>query len=344
MKAIVQHEFGGRDVLQLQEIDTPEAGPGEVLVKVEAAAVNHLDVWVRKGVGNPRLAMPHVLGADVAGVVEGVGAGVDSVEAGERVVLNPGVSCGVCRQCLAGHDNLCKRYRILGEHRWGGYAEYVVVPQQNILPRPEGITVEEAAAFPLTFLTAWQMIVRKLEVQPGDNVLVMAAGSGVSTAAIQIARLRGGRVIVTSSSRKKIDYAMTLGADDGVIYTEPGWSKEVKALTNGQGADKVVDHTGADFWAEVIKSTAWGGRIAVAGASSGYEATTPMPHIFYRQLSILGSTMGSKSDLHDIIPFIESGELMPKVDRILPLADASEGHRVLEDREVMGKVVLRVGA
>lgn len=329
-------------MLRLGEIEPPQPGPGEVRVQVKAVALNHLDVWVRKGTASPKLPLPHILGCDVAGIVESVGPGVEGCKPGDPVVLNPGVSCGRCEKCLAGADNLCPRYQIIGEHRWGGYAEFIVVPEVNVVPKPAHLSWEEAASVPLTFLTAWQMVVDKLRVQPGEDVLVMAAGSGVSVAAIQIAKLYGARVIATSSSPQKLRAARQLGADETVDYTEPGWSKRVKELTGSKGADAVVDHTGAEFWPEVIKATAWGGRISLSGASSGHQATTPLSHVFYRQLSIFGSTMASKSRLFPILKFVAEGRLKPVVGAVLPLEAAPQGHQMLEARQVFGKVVLEV--
>ncbi|GAA6762980.1 MULTISPECIES: zinc-binding dehydrogenase [Thermus] len=342
MKAVVMEARGGPEVLKVAEVPTPEPGPKEVRLRVKAAALNHLDIWVRKGVASPKLPLPHVLGADASGVVEAVGPGVTGFAPGDEVVVNPGLSCSHCERCLAGEDNLCPKYEILGEHRWGAYAEYLVVPEANLLKKPANLSFEEAAAIPLTFLTAWQMVVDKLQVRPGDDVLVMAAGSGVSVAAIQIAKLFGARVIATAGSEEKLRRAKELGADEGVNYTHPDWFKEVRRLTGGKGADKVVDHTGALYFEGVIKATANGGRIAIAGASSGYEGTLPFAHVFFRQLSILGSTMASKSRLFPILRFVEEGKLRPVVGQVLPLEEAAEGHRLLEERRVFGKVVLRV--
>lgn len=333
---------GGLEVLRYGEIEEPEVGPGEVRVRVRAVALNHLDLWVRKGVAAPNLALPHILGSDIAGVVETVGPGAQGVVPGEEVVVNPGVSCGRCERCLSGQDNLCPDYQILGEHRWGGYAELVVVPVVNVLPKPKNLGFAEAAAVPLTFLTAWQMVVDKLQVKPGEDVLVMAAGSGVSVAAIQIAKLYGARVIAAAGSEEKLEKARALGADEVVNYSQPDWSKEVRRLTGGKGADAVVDHTGAAYWEGVIKATAWGGRISLVGASSGYQAPTPLSHVFYRQLTILGSTMASKSRLYPILRWVAQGRLKPVLGSILPLANAAEGHRLLEERRVFGKVVLEV--
>uniref|UniRef100_A0A7C2C234 Alcohol dehydrogenase n=1 Tax=Thermus islandicus TaxID=540988 RepID=A0A7C2C234_9DEIN len=342
MKAVVMEARGGPEVLRPTEVPAPEPGPKEVRLRVKAAALNHLDVWVRKGVASPRIPLPHILGSDASGVVEAVGPGVKAFRPGDEVVVNPGISCGLCERCLSGEDHLCPHYEILGEHRPGAYAEYLVVPEANLAPKPKGLSFAEAAALPLAFLTAWQMVVDKLQVRPGDDVLVMAAGSGVSVAAIQIAKLFGGRVIATAGSEEKLRKARELGADEGVNYTHPDWHKEVRRLTGGKGADKVVDHTGALYFEGVIKATANGGRIAIAGASSGYEGTLPFAHVFYRQLSILGSTMASKSRLFPILRLVEAGRLRPVVGQVLPLEAAAEGHRLLEERRVFGKVVLEV--
>lgn len=342
MRAVWIESRGGPEVLRYGEMAAPSVEAAQVRVAVKAVALNHLDVWVRKGVASPKLPLPHILGSDVAGVVEAVGAGVEGVKPGDSVVLNPGVSCGRCERCLSGQDNLCPQYQILGEHRWGGYAELITVPAVNVLPKPTNVGWAEAASLPLTFLTAWQMVVDKLQVRPGEDVLVMAAGSGVSVAAIQIAKLYGARVIAAASSEEKLAKARALGADETVNYAHPDWFKEIRRLTGGKGADAVVDHTGAQYWEGVIKATAWGGRISLVGASSGYEATTPLSHIFYRQLSIFGSTMGSKSHLFPILKWVSQGKFKPIVGATLPLARAAEGHRLLEERQVFGKVVLEV--
>lgn len=343
MKAVVMEARGGPEVLKVAEMPTPEPGPKEVRIRVKAAALNHLDIWVRKGVASPKLPLPHILGADASGVVDAVGPGVTGFAPGDEVVVNPGLSCGHCERCLAGEDNLCAKYEILGEHRFGAYAEYLVVPEVNLLKKPQNLSFEEAAAIPLTFLTAWQMVVDKLQVRPGEDVLVMAAGSGVSVAAIQIAKLFGARVIATAGSEEKLRKAKELGADETVNYTHPDWPKEVRRLTGGKGADKVVDHTGALYFEGVIRATANGGRITIAGASSGYEGTLPFAHVFFRQLSILGSTMGSKSRLFPILRFVEQGQLRPVLGQMLPLEEAAEGHRLLEERRIFGKVVLQMG-
>ena len=334
---------GGPEVLRPAELPDPAPGPGEVRVRVRAVALNHLDAWVRRGAASPELPLPHVLGSDVSGVVDAVGPGVDEALAGREVVLSPGLSCGRCEACLAGHDNLCPEYKILGEHVWGGYAEYVVAPTANLLPRPENLSFEEAAAVPLVFLTAWQMVVDKLRVRPGEWLLVMAAGSGVGSAALQIGRLFGARVIAAAGSEAKLERARAMGAEATVNYYEEGWHRKVRGLSGG-GVHAVADHTGADFWEGVLKAARDGGRIALVGASSGYVARTPLAHVFYRQLTIYGSTMGSKAHLFEVLRHVAAGRLRPVVGEVLPLEQAARGHELLETRSVFGKVVLRVGA
>jgi NADPH:quinone reductase-like Zn-dependent oxidoreductase len=343
MLAVSISDHGGVDRLHYGVHDDPLVGPKQVRVAVRACAINHLDLWVRKGLPHLKLRYPHILGADVVGEVEQLGAGVDHLALGTRVMIAPGVSCGRCERCLAGRDNLCSQYRILGESINGGYAELLTVPVENVLPYPEGVSFTDAAAIPLTFQTAWQMLVDRAHVQPGETVLVLAAGSGVGTAALQIAKLYGARVIATASSLAKLGRAQALGADHVVDHSRKGWALEVKRISGG-GVDLVFEHVGASTWAESIRCCRWGGRIVTCGATSGWEATTDLRHVFFRQISILGSTMGSKAMLYAVIRHVQAGALRAVVDRVLPLSAAAEGHRLLEERQVFGKVVLELGA
>ncbi len=342
MKAIVMTTRGGPEVLELVGLPVPQPGPGEVRIRVHAAALNRLDVWVRKGLASPNLPLPHLLGSDAAGVVDTLGSNTDSLEVGQEVVVNPGLSCGRCVCCLAGQDNLCDHYQILGEHRFGAYAEYLVVPEVNLLPKPRRLSFVEAASVPLTFLTAWQMVVDKIAIRPGESLLVMAAASGVSVAALQIAKMFGARVIAAASSEEKLRFAQNLGADETVNYTHPDWYRSVRRLTGGRGVDAVADHTGSVYWEGVIKATATGGRIALVGASSGGSALTPLHHVFYRQLSIFGSTMGSKSRLFPILRHVQAGRLNPVVGGVFPLEQAAKAHQLMEARITTGKLVLSI--
>jgi NADPH:quinone reductase-like Zn-dependent oxidoreductase len=340
--AIVLRAHGGVEVLVRETIDLPEPGPREVRVRVRAVALNHLDIWVRRGLPNLRLEYPHRLGCDVAGEVEALGEGARGARPGDRVVVNPGLSCGVCDRCLSGEDNLCRKYAILGEHTQGGYARHIVVPDVNLAPYPGALPFAQAAAVPLVFLTAWQLVVDKARVRPGETVLVHAAGSGVSSAAIQIAKLYGAKVIATVGSAVKEERARAIGADDVINYAAQDFVAEVKRLTGKRGADVVVDHVGGEVLAKSVVAAAGGGRIVTCGATAGYQPEIDLRHIFFRQISILGSTMGSKGTLFGILEQVKAGKLKPVVDRVLPLWDAREAHRVLEAREAFGKVVLEV--
>lgn len=340
MKAMTLRRHGGPEVLTLEELPEPTPGPGQVRLRVGAVAMNHLDLWVRNGLPHLKLEYPFLLGADVAGTVDAIGDGVSGVRVGDEIVVNPGWSCGRCRECLSGRDNLCRFYQLQGEDRSGGYAEQMVVPQQNVVPKPPSLSMADAAAIPTTFLTAWQMLTRKAPVRPGDDVLVMAAGSGVGVAAVQIAKLHGARVIATASSDDKLARARALGADETINHRTQDLVAEVKRLTGKRGVDIVFEHVGAEVWPKLILATARGGRIVTCGATSGWDARTDLRHVFFRQLEILGSTMGPKGDLFPILDHVAAGRLTPIVDRTMPLAEAQAAHRLLESRAVFGKIVL----
>ncbi|MDI7267364.1 MAG: zinc-binding dehydrogenase [Myxococcota bacterium] len=340
MKAVVLHEHGGPEVLRYEDVPDPEPGPGEVIVRVKAVALNRLDLWVRKGLPHLRLKYPHILGADIAGVVETLGPGADGVEAGAPVLVQPAVSCGRCRMCLSGADNLCRDYAILGENIGGGYAEKIAVRVANLLPYPEGMPFERAACIPLTFMTAWQMIVRKAEVRPGEWVLVHAAGSGVGSAAVQIAKLHGATVIATVGSAGKIAAAKDLGADHVIDYGATDFAREVRALTGKRGVDVAIEHVGPATIAGSLKSLTWGGRLVICGSTGGPTAEINLVEVFFRQLRILGSTMGGKADLFAVIDHVRAGRLRPVLDSALPLQRAREAHERLESRSQFGKVVL----
>ncbi len=346
MRAVVFHAHGGPEQLVLAELPDPVAGPGQAVVRVHACALNRLDLWVRNGLPGGRLPLPHVLGSDIAGVVESVGVGVDAAWLGRAVLVNPGLSCGTCAACLSGWDNLCPQYRILGETAPGGYAERVLVPAANLLTRPEALDTITAAAAPLTFLTAWQMLTVRAQVGPGQLVLIHAVGSGVGVAGLQIARLHGARVIALASSEAKLARARELGAEFAVRSDDPDWEKQVRALApvGKRGVDVVFEHTGAVTWEASLRLARRGGTIVTCGASSGHAAMTDLRQVFFRQLQVLGSTMGSKAHLHRIIELMARGALRPVVDRCFPLAEAAEAQRYLDRREQFGKVVLTLDA
>ncbi len=343
MKAVVLPRYGGPEVLEYVE-DRPEPvpGPDEVLVHVHAASLNHLDLTVRRGIPNLKLVLPHVLGADVAGEVAKTGADVTGLEPGDRVVANPGLTCGHCEFCLAGEDSLCPEYRILGEHVPGTYAEYVVVPARNLLPIPVDMDWVPAAAAPLVFMTAWRLLVTRAGIRPGEDVLVLGAGSGVSMAAIQIAKLAGCTVFTTSSSDEKLKKAKEIGADVVVNYATMPWSKAVWELTGKRGVDVVLDHVGEATFKDSVRTLRKGGRLVVTGGTSGTMPQLDLRYLFWRQLSVLGSTMANRSEFEEVMKLVFMGKLKPIVDRVFPLREASEAHAYLERAEQFGKVVLRV--
>ena len=341
MRASIFRNHGGPEVFEYVEVPDPRIRANEVLVEVKACALNHLDIFVRNGLPGIEISLPHILGNDVAGVVREVGELVSWVKTGEEVMVHPGVSCGHCEACLSGVDNLCREYDIIGYRRDGGYAELVAVPGVNVFPKPTTLGWEEAAALPLVTVTAWHMLVTRAGVQPGENVLVHAAGSGVGSIAIQIAKLRGARVITTASSDEKLAKARELGADETINYTSEDWPKEVKRLTDRRGVDVVVEHTGSATWAGSISSLKNNGRLVTCGATSGYDAHTDLRQVFYRHLTILGSFMGSKAELLQAMRFVRDGKICAVVDRVLPLSEARQAHELIENRAQFGKVVLR---
>ncbi len=341
MKAVVVYEHGETDKLKYDQIPDPDIRANNVLVQVKACGMNHLDVWVRKGLPHLKLKYPHVLGSDVSGVVAKVGEDVRGIEIGVPVLVSPGITCGRCVYCLSGRDNLCREYAILGENCPGGCAEYISVPKENIIPMPKNISFEEGACIPLVFLTAWHMLVSRAEIKIGETVLVHAAGSGVGSAAIQIAKLFGATVITTAGTDEKLEKAKTLlGADYGINYSNHDFFAEVRRITGKRGVDIIIDHTGEINWERNILALTTGGRMVVCGSTSGYDGKTDIRHVFFRRLSILGSTMGSKGDLFEVIKHIESGKLKPVIYKVLPMSRVAEGHRLMENREVFGKVVL----
>lgn len=341
-EGILMHKTGGPEVLAWGTFELADPGPREVLVRVRAVALNHLDLWTRRGLPNVKYEFPHRLGADVAGEVEALGPGARCAPVGTRVMINPGITCGVCARCLDGDDNFCAKYRILGENTQGGYARHIVVPDTNVVPIRDELSFTDAAAIPLVFITAWQMVVRRAEVKPGQTVLVQAAGSGVSSAAIQICKLFGARVIATTGSDEKAKRARELGADEVINYQTQDFLTECKRLTNKRGVDAVIEHVGGEVFTKSILAAAWGGRVVTCGATSGFKPDFDLRQIFFRQVQVLGSTMGRKSDLLRVVSFVEQGKLKPVVDRVMPLRDARAAHEALERREAFGKIVLTV--
>jgi NADPH:quinone reductase-like Zn-dependent oxidoreductase len=338
MKAVRFHTHGGPDVLRVEDAPDPSSAAGDALVRVRACALNHLDLWNRRGV--VKLPLPHISGADVAGeVIESPDA---SVRPGTRVMLQPGLSCGRCRACLDGRDNECPRYDVLGSQSHGGYAELVRVPAANLLPLPDAIGFVEAAAFPLTFVTAWHMLVTRARVRPGEDVLVLGAGSGVGQAAIQIAWLHGARVFATAGSDEKLARARELGAIEAVNHHTQDVAGEIRRFTDNRGVDVVIEHVGEATWDRSLKCLTRGGRLVTCGATTGYKANIDLRFLFARQYSLMGSYMGTKGELLEASRFFFSGELQPVVDRTFPLAEAAAAQQYLEDGKQFGKVVLEV--
>lgn len=340
MRAVAINTHGGPDVLTITELPDPTIDENEVLIKVKACALNHLDVWIRRGLPGIEFPMPHVLGSDIAGVVERAGRLVKNAQPGQEVVLSPGLSCMHCEYCLSGRDNLCAAYGMLGYRAHGGYAEYVKAPSFNVIPKPKNLSFEEASSIPLVFLTAWHMLVGRVGLKPGETVLVHAAGSGVGSAAIQIARLLGARVFATAGSDAKLDKARSLGADETINYEQEDFLDAVRRLTGKRGVDVVFEHTGETTWEKSIRSLARSGRLVTCGATSGFKGNLDIRYLFSRQISLHGSYMGSKNELLEVMKFFEDGRLKPVVDRVLPLEKAAEAHKAIEDRAQFGKVVL----
>jgi len=340
MKAVMFDRCGGPEVLSLREVPDPVAGPGEALVEVRACGINHLDLWVRQGLRGLDIEMPHILGNDVVGVIAAVGAGVRHLKPGDKTLVLPTLSCGTCAACANGDDNLCRDYDVLGRRRNGGYAEQVAVPAGNCMPYPENLRWEEAAAIPLVFLTAWHMLVGRADLRPGEDCLVIGAGSGVGSAAIQIARLIGARVIATAGSAAKLERARALGAHEAVDHSRGDFAAEVRALTGKKGVEVAVEHVGGRVFEQAAAALARNGRLVTCGATIGNQATLDLNALFGRHLTIMGSWMGRRGEMHEVLRFVRDGRLAPVLDSAMPLARAADAHRRIEAREHFGKVVL----
>ncbi|TFG15034.1 alcohol dehydrogenase [Candidatus Thorarchaeota archaeon] len=344
MKATLFHKHGGPEVLEYTEIEEPKVQPNSVIIDVKAVALNHLDLFVRNGIPGIELEMPHILGSDISGVVKETGEQVpSSIKEGQRVIVDPALSCGSCHACIRGEESLCPDFQIIGEHVRGGYAELFGIHHENIIPIPDSVdlTFSEAAAVPLTFMTAWRLMITKARVKPGQKVLIIGIGGGVALAALQISKVTGATVFVTSSSDAKLKKAERMGADYGINYIDkPDFHKEIWSKTNSRGVDVVFDSVGEATWQKSLRSLKKGGRLVTCGATSGQKAVTNVNLVFWNQLEILGSTMASRSELRDVLDLIWAGKLKPVIDRTLPLSKASEAHKILENGEQFGKIVL----
>jgi NADPH:quinone reductase-like Zn-dependent oxidoreductase len=343
MRAARIHEHGGPEVIRIDtDLEIPEPVRDEVRIAVKCTSINHLDLWIRRGMPGFPVNFPRILGSDCSGIVDAVGPDVTRVSVGDRVCINPGVQCGECEFCANGDGAMCLEYDLYGEYSNGTNREFICVPQRNIHLIPDHLSFEEAAAFPLTFFTAWRLLVTRAQVKPGDDVLILGAASGVGTACTQIAKLMGARVIATASTPEKLEYAREQGADIGINYTEQEFPKEIRSITNKRGVDVVVDYIGKDTWVDSLRALRRGGRLVTCGATSGHDPITDLRHVFFRQVEILGSTMGSYREFSDMMRCIRSGALKPRVAEVFPMEEISSAHQLLEDRGVMGKVILRV--
>ena len=339
MKAVRFHEHGGPEVLRFEDAPDPAPAPGRAIVRVRACALNHLDLWERRGLDRVKLPLPHISGSDVSGEV--LDPGDSGLPAGQRVMLQPGLRCGKCAACAAGRDNQCVQYDVLGLRSDGGYAELIAVPLENLIPIPPSVDFIRAAAFPLTFLTAWHMLVTRAAVQPGEIVLVLAGGSGVGQAAIQLARHFGARVFATAAPAKA-DRTRALGAEHVFDHYAGDFARELRALTGGRGADIVIEHVGEATWDRSVRALASGGRLVICGATTGHAAAVDLRHLFARQLSLLGSYMGRFAELVAAAPLLFDGRVSPVIDEVFPLARAADAQRRLEAREQFGKIVLEM--
>jgi NADPH:quinone reductase-like Zn-dependent oxidoreductase len=339
MKAIRVHENGGLDQLRYEEdVPEPELERDEVLIEVKACALNYLDIWVRKGL--PGLQLPQIPGCDIAGKISKLGSEVTNFSIGDRVVINPGVSCGTCEWCERGEDSLCTTYHIIGEHVDGGYAEFAKTPARNLMLIPEEFSFQDAAAVPLVFLTAWRALITRAQIRPGEDVLILGASGGVGSACVQIAKLTGARVFATASTDAKLEQLGELGADVLINYSAKDFSKEVWTATNKRGVDVIVDSIGEATWAQSMKSAAKNGRIVTFGSTSGPQPALNIPLLFWKQLQIYGTTMGTWKEFNDVMNLVWAGKLKPVIDRVFPLQDAAKAQEMMENREVFGKLLV----
>ena len=346
MKSVRFHAFGNADVLRFEDASKPAAGPTDVLINLKAAALNHLDIWVRSGARERNIPLPHIPGCDGSGIVAEAGSAVNWIKPGDRVLISAGLSCGHCEMCLGGRDNMCREYRVLGVRDAGTYAEFVKVPAVNCVPIPEGLDFNEAAAIPLVFLTAWHMLVTLAKIRPGETALVHGAGSGVGSAAIQIAKMIGARVITTAGSHEKLKRAQELGADDLINYQEKDFVDEVKRITEKKGIDVVFEHIGGEVFEKSITVLAKGGRLVTCGATAEFLPKVDIRYVYTRHQTILGSWMGIKSELIEVLKFFAGPKgkrrLNPVIDKVFPLAQAADAHRRMEERKHFGKIVLEI--
>jgi NADPH:quinone reductase-like Zn-dependent oxidoreductase len=339
MRAAIFHDTGGPEVLRVEEVERPEAGPGQVLVRVAACGMNHLDLWVRRGMPIDT-TMPHIGGSDVAGTVAAVGDGVHGIAEHQRVVVNPALWCGACRACLRGEHPHCDTFRILGEHTDGGFAEYVAVPERNVHPIPDELSFEQAAAIPISYQTAWRALVTRAALRPAEDVLVLGASGGTAVAAVQIARLCGARVFAVTSGQENVQRVRALGAH--VVYDREreDFSRAVFRDTGRRGVDVVVENVGEATWTGSVRALAKGGRLVTYGATTGHRGEIDLRLLFWKQLQLIGTTMATAAEFSAMLLAVTRGDLAPVVDSVMPLADARAAHERLEAGGQFGKIVL----
>ena len=340
MKAVRIHEFGGPEVLRYEDVPDPQPRKNQVLVRVKACSLNHLDVWVRKGL--PGVKLPHILGSDIAGEVVETGEYVTGFSIGQRVLVAPMHFCGHCVKCLAGVQNQCREFTVLGNAVDGGNCELFAVAAANVIPIPDGLDFTQAASVPLVFVTAWHLLVGLAQVRPGQTVLALGAGSGVGIAAIQIAKLFHCRVITTAGDESKLEKARALGADHGINHYKQKISEEVRKITSKEGVDIVVEHVGSATWDESLRSLKTAGTLVTCGATTGPNVAIDLRHLFARQLRLLGSYMGTMNELHEVLSHVFAGRLKPVVDRTFPLSDIRAAHEYMEKSQMFGKIMLKV--
>ncbi len=342
MKAVVLPRHGDREVLQLKEVPVPEPGPGEVRLRVRACALNWLDVGIRRGPKFGSVPLPLITGSDIAGTIDALGDEVMGWQKDDPVLVYSLVTCGTCEFCRRGLPTTCPAHRIIGEHLNGGLAEYTVVPAANLIPKPAALTFVEAASLPVVFMTAWHMLIHVAQLQIGERVLIQGAGGGVASAGIQIARHAGAQVFATTSSPEKAERARALGAVEVFDYREESWVEQVLEATGGRGVDLVQDNVGAATWPSALRTLARNGRLVSCGSHSGRNVELEIGQIYHRQLRILGSNGGTFQDLVSALALVETGHLKPVVHAVLPLAHIKEGHRMLEEGDHFGKIVIEL--
>ena len=341
MKAVLFYEHGGPEKLVYEDAPEPKPDTGEVVIQVKACALNHLDIWVRQGIPAYKLALPHVSGCDIAGVVHAAGPGVDSLSLGQRVFVAPGLSCWTCEACLAGRDNQCATFRVIGASIHGGYAEYVKVPAINCLPIPEKLSFDEAAAFPLVYLTAWHMLITRARLAPGETALIHGVSSGIGSAALQIAKLIGATAIVTASQDENLDKAQRLGADHTINYATSDVTKRVRELTGGRGVDVVFEHIGPATWDQSLQSLVKGGRLVTCGATTGPQVTLDLRYVYSRELTVFGSYLGTRAELSTVAKLMGAGRLAPVIGGTFPLREAKLAQERMLQRQFFGKLILK---